>query len=324
MSLLMNQLTKEIYQITIPTPFLVGPVNTYLIKGDVLTLVDTGPKTEEAFHAMKDQLKEINIEIEDIEVVILTHHHPDHIGLLEKFLPKAKVYGHKNLVPWLTRDANFLARTHQFFQSFYKKHGVPKQLIQDIEKANEYYRSFSAKGDVDHVLNEGEPIPGLSGWTTIETPGHAQSHISLLREEDGTLIAGDHLISHISSNAIIEAPYEDGSDRPKTLLQYRDALKKCIDVKVCYSGHGKIINEPRELIESRLIEQEKKAVYFKEMLGYDAMTSFELCKKVYHRLYEKQPGLTLSETLGHLDLLEVNGEVTTENRDGVFYYHICK
>ena len=48
----------------------------------------------------------------------------------------------------------------------------------------------------------------MPGFTVIETPGHASTHISLYRESDGILIGGDALISHISSNPILEPPYE--------------------------------------------------------------------------------------------------------------------
>ncbi|MCD8509476.1 MAG: MBL fold metallo-hydrolase [Bacillus sp. (in: Bacteria)] len=104
----MEQLSEGIYQLTLPTPFLVGPVNTYLIKGDALTLVDTGPKTEDALFALQQHLQELKLTTMDIDIVLLTHHHPDHIGLLHEFLPKAKVYAHEKVNPWLTKDQIFL------------------------------------------------------------------------------------------------------------------------------------------------------------------------------------------------------------------------
>ncbi|WP_096187866.1 MBL fold metallo-hydrolase [Evansella halocellulosilytica] len=320
MNTLMKQLTKNIFQLTIPTPFLVGPVNTYVVKGDALTLIDVGPRTEEALFSMKEQLKELNLTINDIENIVLTHHHPDHIGLLHSFLPNAKVFGHWKLNPWLMRDPTFMNHSQKFFMNLYREHHVPDEMIDSITKSNEYFLNYSAEGQVDQILKEGDEIPGLPGWTVLETPGHAQSHISLLSEADRTLIAGDHLIEHISSNAIIEAPYEEGEGRPKTLLQYRKSLQKCKDIHLCYSGHGNVIEDPKKLILSRLKEQENKAFYFKEMLGEEPITCFELCKKVYNRIYKKQPGLTLSETLGHLDYLEAMNEVTVEKNDGIIYY----
>ena len=60
-----------IHKIVIPTPFAVGDVNAFLIKGDTLSLVDAGPKTPEAYEALKYGLKEAGYSFKDIEQVIL-------------------------------------------------------------------------------------------------------------------------------------------------------------------------------------------------------------------------------------------------------------
>ncbi|MDQ0253961.1 glyoxylase-like metal-dependent hydrolase (beta-lactamase superfamily II) [Evansella vedderi] len=318
----MEQLTKNIYQMTVPTPFLVGPVNTYLIEGDALTLVDTGPKTEEAYDVLKGHLKEKKLQFEDIEVVILTHHHPDHIGLLEEFLPNAKVYAHPKVKPWISKERDFFNTLHSFYQALYTSHGVPADLVKAIEKRKRGYLNFSANGYVDKELKEGDMIEGLPDWTVLETPGHAQSHISLYRELDGVMLAGDHLIEHISSNAIIEGPYPGEKDRPKTLLQYRDSLKKCLMAKVAYAGHGVAITDPKSLIDSRLRDQDRKAVQFKELMRDEIVTCFELCKRKYGHIYQQQPDLTFSETLGHLDLLESRGEIKQLEQDRIVKYKV--
>lgn len=74
-----------IAKLVIPTPFPVGDVNVYAVKGEKLTLVDAGPKTDEAWEALKSQLKELNLTPGDFEQVVLTHHHPDHAGSLDFF-----------------------------------------------------------------------------------------------------------------------------------------------------------------------------------------------------------------------------------------------
>lgn len=72
----MVQWYNGIAQLTIPTPFVVGDVHVYVIKGEKLTLVDTGPKTKEAWLSLEGQLKELGIVPEDIKQIVLTHHHP--------------------------------------------------------------------------------------------------------------------------------------------------------------------------------------------------------------------------------------------------------
>ncbi|RNA67058.1 MBL fold metallo-hydrolase [Alteribacter keqinensis] len=316
-----KEVAPSVYGITIPTPFLVGPVNVYIIEGERLTLVDTGVKTEEAKRVLEAELLELDYRFSDIELVILTHHHPDHIGLVEEF-DHATIASHEKTKPWLEGDQRFFEQKNDFFRELYTAHGVDENIVALIEKSNAYYLKYTSRIGIDVTLSEGDRIEGLPGWSVIETPGHAQSQISLYRERDGVLISGDHLIAHISSNAIIEAPYKGETERPKTLLQYRDSLKKCLHVKRAFSGHGKPVEDPKALIEERLQKQIEKAKAIKNLLGEETLTSFELCKRLYPQMYTKQPGLTLSETLGHLDLLEEMNEVKAVNENSVYRY--CK
>src|SRR3954447_2024786 len=59
----------------------VGSVNAWLLHGDPLTLVDTGPRDAAALAALEDGLRAHDVRIEDLELVLATHHHVDHVGL---------------------------------------------------------------------------------------------------------------------------------------------------------------------------------------------------------------------------------------------------
>ena len=72
-----------IHCMPIPTPFLVGRVNCYLIEDEPLTLVDTGPNSGKALDELERALAERGRRVEDLELIVVTHQHIDHIGLLE-------------------------------------------------------------------------------------------------------------------------------------------------------------------------------------------------------------------------------------------------
>ncbi|WP_179295562.1 MBL fold metallo-hydrolase [Bacillus sp. FJAT-45350] len=306
----------------IPTPFLVGPVNVYLVEGEALTLVDTGPKTDEALHSMKEQLSSFGYLLSDIEQVVVTHHHPDHVGLVDVFSDKVPIIGHVKNRPWLTQDQGFRENMYDFFQKLYTEHGLENELFTKIKQTQEMYMTYSCHSDVDIEVGQGDEVQGLAGWKVIETPGHAQSHISLHNETTGELIAGDHLIAKISSNAIIEAPYEAGEEREKTLIQYRDALKYCkeLDVSKYYPGHGQVIVNGTELIDERLQGNEERALTIQTIIGKEKTTCFDIVQKLFPKMYMKQPALTFSEVLGHLDLLEQREKVEVEKVEGIIYY----
>ena len=71
-----------IHCLPIPTPFAVGRVNCYLIEDDPLTLVDTGPNSGKALDALERALDEHGRRIEDLERIVITHQHIDHLGLV--------------------------------------------------------------------------------------------------------------------------------------------------------------------------------------------------------------------------------------------------
>src|SRR3954447_19563898 len=72
-----------IHRLRIPTPFAVGRVNCYLLEDEPLTLIDTGPNSGKALDELEKQLRVHGHSIDDLELVILTHQHIDHLGLVE-------------------------------------------------------------------------------------------------------------------------------------------------------------------------------------------------------------------------------------------------
>lgn len=322
------QQIKGIQLLTIPTPFPVGPVNVYLVEGDVLTLVDTGPKWDEAWSVFKHQLKEAGYAPADIEHVVLTHHHVDHVGLLDFLAQESEVsvFGHWRNEPWISQDPQFLRDSGTFMAELMLQCGVDRKFSPYMEKTAEVLQLFNCRRSLDRVLKEGDAVPGMAGWRVLETPGHALSHISLYRERDGLMLGGDHVLGHISSNALIEPPHPGDKERAKPLVKYRQSLEKLIPYPISrvLPGHGDEVTDVRTLVGDRLREQDERAALIRKWLRDTPMTCFDLCKKMFPSVFKEEFVLALSETLGHLDLLEVRGEVLVEERDGTHYYKACE
>jgi glyoxylase-like metal-dependent hydrolase (beta-lactamase superfamily II) len=286
-----------------------------------LTLVDVGPKTEEAWEALNSQLKDLNLSPDDIEQVILTHHHPDHAGLLDFFPANLEVYGHRFNERWLMRTNEFLKAHDEFYYDLFPKCGIPEQFLSFINLFKKSLR-FSCNRSLTGVLKEGDTLPGLEGWMIIETPGHAQSHIGLFREGDGVFIGGDHLLAHISPNPIMEPPLPGDTKRPKPQVQYNESLKKLkrFPIKLVYSGHGDEIYEVNGLIEKRLARQHERAMQVKKWLENEALTVFEICQRLFPTVYEREFSLTISETIAQLDYLDALGEISINKAGKAFYF----
>lgn len=319
----MLTLDKTIEQLTVPTPFAVGDTHVYLLKGDILTLVDAGVKTKEAWEALKSGLRKIGYYPNDIEQIVLTHHHPDHIGLIEQFPRAERLIADSQVDYWITRDEQYLEQYVQFFIGFFTSCGVPDRYLSFIKKL-EGSLSFAGKGKLTSTLKNGDFIPGHDHWQVIETKGHAQSHLSFFREEDGTFIGGDHLLHHISSNPLLEPPSNHQESRPKPLLQYRSSLKKCLslDIQTVLPGHGKIFSEVEKLINFRLQRQEKFARRVERLLKKERLTPFQVCRYLFPKQFAKQLDLTMSETIGQLDFLQAKGVVEQVIEDDKIFYRL--
>lgn len=292
-----------IHTITIPTPFAVGDVNAFLVEGDALSLFDAGPKTPEAYEALQYGLKKAGYTFKDVEQVFLTHHHPDHSGWIDAF-DRAEILGHSYNDLWLKRDANFFHYHDQFYHDRLEEEGVPEQYLKWIPKMK---KSVALMGErtLTKVISEGDELPGHPGWTALEALGHAQSHLTFWHEKTKEMIGGDLLLKKVSSNPLMEPPKEQGMNRPQSLLQYNDSLQRLLTMPIekVYAGHGEEVFDIHTLVEERLLQQHKRALYVYGMLEEGPRTVFELTKQLFPTIYEKELGLTLSETIGQVDYL---------------------
>lgn len=321
-----GEIARGVYVIPIPTPFAVGAVNVYLIEGKSVTLVDVGPLTEEAWEALQNGLETLGFRLPDIEQVVLTHHHVDHIGLLERVRKAsgASVYAHPLAVPYVEQDPSFMQFHDRFFLDLYRECGVPEEKLAIVQRYHQMVMTFSQPSKIDGLLKHEHAVANLPEWQVLYTPGHSQSHLSLYRAEDKLMIAGDHIIKHISSNAFIEPPRDQSRTRPLTLVQYRTALEMCaeMEIELILPGHGEPVTGHRELIAQRLQRNWERTNTLRSLLRDGEKTAYQLSALLFPALYEKEMPLTLSETLGHIDLLAVLHQIEQKRRDGVLYYSL--
>jgi hypothetical protein len=93
-----------------------------------------------------------------------------------------------------------------------------------------------------------------------------------------------------------------------------------MDLRVVYGGHGGLINDHRALIDERLRGQERRMRRIARLIGEDGgtpKTAFEIAQGIWGNVAVTEAYLTISEVLGHLDLLIDRGDVVIGEADGV-------
>lgn len=309
----------QLHKIIVPTPYAVGDVNAFLLKGEALTLFDAGPKTQEAYEALQWGIRSAGYEMKDVEQVVLTHHHPDHAGWVDAF-PNAEILGHQYVDHWMRQEPDFLEYRNHFYIGELQKQGVPKSYIDRIVEVRGEIELFGTR-PLTGFLVEGDEVPGHPGLFVYETPGHAQSHLIFLEDHTRECIGGDLLLERVSSNPLVEPPVTLEGERPRSLLQYNASLKKLRDLHVSklYTGHGGEVFNASELVEERLAKQHSRALKVSEMIT-EPKTVLEVTKQLFAKIYQAQLGLTLSETLGQLDYLVDKGLAVVSEENGVNIY----
>jgi glyoxylase-like metal-dependent hydrolase (beta-lactamase superfamily II) len=143
----------------------------------------------------------------------------------------------------------------------------------------------------------------------------------LLDQERRLLIGGDHLLARISSNPLISRPLEGdppspGRDRPRALLTYMKSLRATreLDVDIVLPGHGDPVLDHVALIDERFRMHERRALKLLDMLAAAPLSAYELATRMWGNVAVTQAFLTISEVLGHLDLLM--GENLISEDDG--------
>ncbi len=314
-----------IHKITLPTPFAVGPVNLYLIEGEPLTLIDAGPLTDEALQLLESELYVRGYALGDLQRIIITHTHPDHFGLTRTLVDRsgATVWTHPYNADWFNDLDAAMQRRARFSQQVFQQAAVPEPMLQSMASfSTRSARMFEAT-PVSHWLEEGDRVE-MDGadWTVLHTPGHASGHISLYQPESGRMMVGDHLLKHISSNPLLEAPRRHGQPRDKSLLQYIESMQRvaAMDVGEAYPGHGENIADHRALIAGRLRFHEQRMERIAGLLEGGPSTAYELMRQLFPNLSSFEVFLGLSEVIGHLDLLEQQERVAALPENGHLLY----
>jgi len=331
--------------ITLPTPWEVGYVQVYLIESEPLTLIDTGVKSAASHSALSAALDCLGYGLEDLQRVILTHYHRDHLGQAESLRQAAdhlEICAHEQAVPMVEgfsveRDENL-----EDAAALVREYGVPRHAIDSmIAERERRIRSDPALCEptcVDRVLRHGDAVEFKDfALEVIHSPGHTAGHILLQHAASRVLFSGDQILGGAVPNTEnyyldeLPDPRDPLRRRPrfKGLLEYRHSLRKLRrqSFSAILPGFGGVVRVPDRAIRDALLYYEVRIQRIERSLrSVTAIGQSVTAYEIWHSLFPNDDPATQMRTrllmvIGALDVLEELGQCVTVRRDDGVLLH---
>lgn len=307
-----------------PLPFVLDHINLWLLKdGEGWAVVDTGFALDEVKALWEVVLQQLGAPVTRI---IVTHFHPDHLGLASWLQEKFQVPLYMTAGEFLTAHlvwhelgghgtAPMLAQ--------FAEHGLGEAGLDALQKrGNGYRRGVGALPQTYSRLHHGQTLQiGDHAWEVVVGYGHSPEHAMLYCKELAVLISGDMLLPKISTNISIFA-----------VTPTDDALQRYLESLSCYAAgfseetlvlpsHGL----PFRGITPRVAELQ---AHHGERLGLLVgnctypRSAAELLSTLFPRALDThQTMFAMGEAIAHLNHLEQAGSLTRKRgADGVIRF----
>jgi len=310
----------RIEKLVIPTPFPVGPINIYLIPDDPITLVDTGPKTEEAISALREQLRNLGFIFRDIRRIILTHTHEDHCGLAGVLQREsgAQVHVHE----WELENIS-PQRGIRVNRDLLRRAGVPQAFM---EKMAEHYQQIHSYADaVEEVTvyrDDDEFVFAGGSLRVVHTPGHTPGSSCLLRGSNRLLLTGDTILKTITPNPVLNPDPIDPQRRFPSLSEYLVSLARIRSLAptLLKTSHGDDVIDYEEHFHRLVRHIQQRQTKVIGLIPKPGMTAWELSLSLFPKVENINRFLAVSEAVAHLDLAVSDGKLELVRRDDAEVY----
>jgi len=319
------EVAPGVHWLSMPLPFQLDHINLWLVQDGLgWTVVDTGIG-DAGTRALWDQLFG---KFHPVKRVILTHYHPDHAGNADWICKRFGVDMWTTQGEYLTAHAvrsSGAGYTSEAVLSVFRKNGLDEERSRGMAaiRGNNRYSALVPEFPFSYRrIIEGDIVrTGGHGWRAMIGHGHAPEHLSLYSKDLNVVIAGDMLLSTISTNVSVWSIDPEGDPLRlflESIARYRDLPE---DVLVLPS-HGKPFRGARARVGQL---EEHHAARFRELseaLKEKPKSAGELLGVLFRRpLDTHQTFFAMGEAVAHLHYLYYAGKARRAiGPDGVMRY----
>ena len=297
-----QELIPGVHRIQLPLPFELEAISLYLVRvDDGHLLIDCGMDTPQSFAALEGAIHEIGITWSDIRTIVLTHMHPDHIGLSHRVrtLSGAPVLMHETEAQHLG-SLEDEGRRLPYLHAAYTRGGVPAEMQSKMDQHFAFLRENLHNVAPDRLLRDGEQIASAIGpLEVICTPGHSPGHICLYAAERKVLFSGDHILNGITPNI----SWHPGTD---ALGDYLASLERVgrLEVEHIFPAHGEPFSGHRAWIRDTVAHHARRCDEIDRAIADGATTAHEIVGHLWPRPLEPiHHHFAVFEVLAHLEYM---------------------
>ncbi|MFF5993161.1 MBL fold metallo-hydrolase [Lysinibacillus sp. KU-BSD001] len=317
--------TKAVYPIIFEVDYgQMKSINCYLYQqGESLTLIDAGIDLPAFREFFEQKLKEYGFTIDDIDQILLTHHHGDHIGLVNHIVKQKQVplYAHHVAIERLQLTEAYQLRKRQFFHQLYEEYASLELAGPRLKKMEQTYQNTEALKINAPIIafSDGDTVCGLQ---VMEVPGHSPDSVLFYDSETKWLFVGDLVLYTGTTNALID--HDEQLNLLPTVMQYRQSLEKCLqlDTSVIYAGHQQSFSNLSEIVEKNLQRIDFKLARIVRKVAEGHKTALDLAKAIYGDRMKREFPLIMSEIIGYVTYAEMQGMVEKKNNDGQWEFFV--
>jgi glyoxylase-like metal-dependent hydrolase (beta-lactamase superfamily II) len=325
-----RDLGNGIIEVFLPLPGKPTIVNIYLVdlgKGE-WALVDTGTGREQSRDAFRSALAELGIPESAVRHLLATHHHPDHFGASNALAQDlgTRIHLHpleRETIDWMNEISATAMLDHV------RRHGipVPKDTNDAPKPANVWADTYKPATHTDHELVDGEILDlGRRRFRVVHTPGHTAGHCCFHELESGTLFVGDHLLPKITPHVGV---FAGGPKNPLgDFIASQEKIGALEGVTLVGPAHGGVFRDHRHRARQLIAHHEHRMREMRDYLLCRSASAYDVAQHAFRWVFEGDPetqrfnrGAAVMETIAHLNLLKARDKATTEEREGIVYFH---
>jgi glyoxylase-like metal-dependent hydrolase (beta-lactamase superfamily II) len=305
----------------IPLPFRLDHVNIFLIEdGDGWAVVDTGIADEPTM-AVWQSLIDGPLAGRKLTRLIVTHFHPDHIGLAGWLCERLDIPLYTSLTTYLSCINLSLrpdALADSIYQERYRRNGLSAESAEIVAKnGHRYLRMVSGLPSTFHRLLDGDVLTiGGRRFTIMASEGHAEEQLLLWCEEDGLFLAADEVLAKITPNISVSPTDPDGDPLGLYYRSLRRIKRRIPDNVLVLPGHQLPFYGLHTRCDELMQHHDARLLLIEEACKSKACTIADLVPVMFRRpLDAHQMSFAFAEVHAHVNYLVRRGELVWTGED---------